>query len=402
VAVSTSSIDLSAIQALDEHVHPFGGESAVLTTDLLRDSISVSLRGISSVMNETMLLSRITVRELGNLLDCEPTFEAVVAARNELASQSYSAYIGKIFRAQNISGLLVDPGFPAEPVHRGEDFAALMPVPIWEGYRIERFFPNGGSFNGEADTAPVQSFDAMLAAFEAKLDEEAARPGFAFYKTIMAYRTGLAIRPTSRVEAAAAWDAHRTYGDSHEKVIRDYLLHVTCRKARQYDVPVQIHTGHTSHNNPWPNVNPILMTPFLNLDEIHDTKLVLIHCGYPYSTEAGYLTSIYPLVWTDLSLMIPWASYGIALRIEQVLESAPTGKVLYGSDAINIPELNWLGALVGRKGLAQALGSIAAAGYLNLAEVDEVAADILHRNAEKLYDLPNRAAVPAAALTRSQ
>jgi uncharacterized protein len=395
-ATAADPIDLSAIPALDDHVHPFGRESATLTAAALRDSISVSLRGTTPKANESQLLARVAARELGALLGCEPTFDAVVEARNAVAARGYEDYVGTLFRHQNISGLLVDPGFPAEPVHRGEDFAALMPVPVWEGYRIERSFPYGGSFHGAAGDAPAQPFDAMLEAFEARLDEEAARPGFAFFKTIMAYRTGLAVRPTPRAEAAAAWDAHRAYGDPHEKTIRDFLLGVTCGKARQYDVPVQIHTGHTSTGNVWPDTNPILMAPFLEQDDVLQTKLVLIHCGYPYSTEAGYLTSVFPLVWTDLSLMIPWASFGIALRIGQVLESAPTDKVLFGTDAITLPEMNWLATMVGRRGLSRALAAVAEAGYLTRPEVDEVAADILHRNAERLYDLPNRAAVPPA------
>ncbi len=400
---SAMPIDLADIPALDHHCHPFGADSVDLTAALLRNSISVSLRGDTSVLNESMMLSRVTVTELGALLGCEPTFDAVVAARNQAAITDYRSYIQTLYTAQNISGLLFDPGFPAEPVHRGDDFADLIPVPVWEGYRIERFFPYEGSFHGAAGDAPTRSFGETIEAFEAALDIEAARPGFAFFKSIMAYRTGLAIRPTTFAEAETAWDAHRAYGEPTEKVVRDYLIHVTCAKARQYDVPLQLHTGHTSHNNPWPNVNPILLTPFLNQPDILETKIALLHCGYPYSTEAGYLTSIYPLVWCDLSLMIPWASVGIAARIEQVFEAAPTAKVLYGSDAINIPELNWLGALVGRRGLSQALARISAAGYFPLGEAQEIAADVLHRNVESLYGLASRAPVPGVtAATHAQ
>ncbi len=386
-------IDLESIPALDHHCHPFGADSVDLTAALLRNSISVSLRGDTSLLNETMMLSRVAVRELGQLLGCEPTFDAVVAARNQVAIKDYRAYIATLYSAQKISGLLFDPGFPDVPVLRGDEFADLIPVPVWEGYRIERFFPYGGSFHGAAGDAPIRSFGDVIAAFNAALDVEAARPGFAFFKSIMAYRTGLAIRPTTFAEAESAWIAHRAYGEPTEQVIRDYLIHVTCAKARQFDVPLQLHTGHTSHVNLWPNVNPALLTPFLNQPDILETKIVLVHSGYPYCTEAGYLTSVYPLVWCDLSLMIPWASVGIAARIEQVLEAAPTAKVLYGSDAINIPELNWLGALVGRRGLSQALAKISGAGYFPLADGQEIAADILHRNVESLYGLASRAPV---------
>jgi len=390
-------IGLSAIPALDTHCHPFDRASAELSADLLRDSISVSLRGVTSQLNETMLLSRLAVRELAGFLRCDETVDAVVAARNARSQPDYPGYIADLHRSQKITGLMIDPGFPVDRVIEGTAFTGLVSTPVWEGYRIERFFSPAGSFHGGKDLPPVQSFGTVLEAFEAELDAQAGRPGFAFYKSIIAYRTGLAIQPVTCDEAATAWDGHRAYGDPHEKVIRDYLLHVTCRKAREHGVPLQLHTGHTSHHNPWPNVNPILLTPFLNQPDIGQTRIVLVHGGYPFCTEAGYLTSVYPNLWCDLSLMIPWASVGVSRRIEETLESAPTAKVMYGSDGINIPEMNWLGAIVGRRGLARALASIADAGFLRSADIDEIAADILYRTAESVYDLHSRAPVPSLA-----
>jgi predicted TIM-barrel fold metal-dependent hydrolase len=117
---------------------------------------------------------------------------------------------------------------------------------------------------------------------------------------------------------------------------------------------------------------------------------VLVHGGYPFCTEAGYLTSVFPNVYCDLSLMIPWASVGIARRIEETLESAPTAKIMFGTDAIHLPEMNWLGALVGRRGLTTALTNLVAAGALTAGEAEEVGAAILHANAERVYDLRDR------------
>lgn len=390
-----SGLDLSHIPALDAHCHPFDDASATLTAGLLRDSISVSLRGPMSPLNDTQLLNRIAVRELAALLDCAPTIESVVAARNDAARGDYAAFIGRLFGAQRVTGLLADPGYPNRPDVTAESFAALVPVPVWAGYRIERFFPAAGSFHGAAGDPPTRRFADVLEAFEAELDAQAQRPGFAFFKSIMAYRTGLAIRPVSDAEVAAAWDAHRAYGDPAEKVIRDYLFRVTCARCRAHGVPFQLHTGHTSTVNPWPNVNPILLTPTLDEPEIEATAIVLVHGGYPFCAEAGYLTSIYPNLSLDLSLMIPWASIGAARRLLETLEAAPTAKVMYGSDAIHLPELNWLGALVGRHGIAKALAGLVDDGVLAAGEAEEVAVDILSRNATRIYGLAERPPLPS-------
>ncbi len=392
--MTSQPLDLTGIPAIDSHCHPFEASTSTMTPDLLRDSISVSLRGTTSPLNESMLLSRIAIRALAEFLDCDPSYEAVVATRNAVSGPGYSAYIEDLFASQRVAGLLVDPGYPLTPLIDAGEFANLVKIPLWEGYRIERFFPSSGSFHGTTGDRARQPFSEILEAFRAELDRQAQRPGFTFFKSIMAYRTGLSIQPVSDADVAAAWEAHIAYGDPDEKIIRDYLFRVTCAKCREYGVPFQLHTGHTSHANVWPAVNPILLTPILNEPEIGDTSLVLVHGGYPFCTEAGYLTSVYPNVACDLSLMIPWASVGIARRIRETLEAAPVAKVMYGSDAIHLPEMNWLGALVGRRALASVLGDLLAEDVLTPDEATEAAADILHRNAERIYDLQTRAPVP--------
>jgi predicted TIM-barrel fold metal-dependent hydrolase len=136
---------------------------------------------------------------------------------------------------------------------------------------------------------------------------------------------------------------------------------------------------------PWTKVNPILLTPLLNEPELAEVSFVLVHGGYPYCAEAGYMTSAYPNVSLDLSLMIPWASIGAARCIAQTLEFAPTKKVMYGSDGIYVPELYWIGAHIARRALARVLGELIDDDVLDRDEAKEVAHDILHRNAERIY-----------------
>jgi len=383
-------MDLTGIPAIDTHAHPFPADAEQISAEWLRDALSVSLRGRTSPLNETMLLGRVTIKELARLLGCEPTWAAAIAARNAAAAGNLRAYTARLFADAGIETLLLDHGFPAAPAIELESFAELLPRRPYQGYRIERFFPGpgSGSMHGPADSPPTRSFDAMLEAFEARLDEAVRREGCIFFKTVMAYRTGLAIRPVSRAEAAEAWQAHRRTGDPHEKVVRDFLFAVTARKAREHGIPFQVHTGHTSHSNVWPNVNPILLTPILNSGQVDGTTIVLVHGGYPYCTEAGYLTSVYADLYLDLSLMIPWSSIGIESRILQTLEAAPTAKIMYGSDGIMTPELYWISALIARRALGAALDRLIATQFITASEADEIAHAILHRTARRVYRLP--------------
>ena len=375
-------MDLTGIPAIDTHCHPFPPQQDTITAQHLRDSLSVSLRGKTPVENESMLLCRMTVKALSVLLDCPPTWEATMAARNERVVADKAGYHTTLFEDANIGMLMIDPGYPATQEITVEEFSEVMPCPIVEGYRTERF-----AASEEQAFAKDQfgSFTDFVDAFNDKLDDEASRSSTRFFKTVIAYRTGLAIQRVGQPEARAAWDAHEHVGDSNEKVLRDFLFWETTKKAKEHDLPFQVHTGHTSHVNPWPNVNPILMTPMLNEPEMQDVRFVLVHGGYPYCTEAGYMTSVYPNVALDLSLMIPWSSIGIARRIEETLESAPTSKIMYGSDGIQTPELYWISAKNTRRALGRVLDRLEEEGVVDTDEATEIGKDILYRNAERIY-----------------
>jgi hypothetical protein len=346
---------------------------------LLRNALGESLDHDASPLNDTALLNRMVVKGLAVLLGCEQSWDAVVAARNAAAAADAREYHRRLFADANVALVLIDPGFPETPTILAEEFEETVPCPVLEGYRIERF-TGEGAMHGVNDTRFADFVDAFLC----RLDDEAARPRTRFYKTVMAYRTGLAVHTVSDDEARAAWE-YRSGDATAEKTLRDYLFRLTARKAREHNLPFQIHTGHTSQYNPWPNVNPILLTPILNEPELRETSFVLVHGGYPFCAEAGYMTSIYPNVALDLSLMIPWSGHGIARRIEETLEAAPTAKIMYGSDAIYVPELYWIAAKNARRALGRVLGRLIDDEVLDADEAEEVAHDILYRNAERIY-----------------
>lgn len=374
------ALDLAAIPAIDTHCHPFPPEQDVVSPQHLLNSVCVTLTGNAPALNESALLARKVAKDLARLLGCEPTWEAAVAARNEAVAGGAAAYHQRLFADANIAMLLIDPGFPLDRVITSQDFAAVLPCPVLEGYRIERYFPYQPP---SPDGQP--SFTDFIDGFTARLKEEASRPETRFFKTVIAYYTGLAIEKVSVDEACRAWDERAAPGDAADKTVRDYLFWLTALAAREHGLPVQVHTGHTSRMMTWDKVNPILMTPILNETELSDVQFVLVHGGYPYCAEAGYMTSSYPNVALDLSLMIPWASIGAARCIEETLEFAPTAKVMYGSDGIRTPELYWIGAHIARGALARVLGRLMDDEILDREEAREVAQDILHRNAERIY-----------------
>ena len=100
---------------------------------------------------------------------------------------------------------------------------------------------------------------------------------------------------------------------------------------------------------------------------------VLLHASYPYVRELGYLAAIYANVYADVGLAIPHLAAEIPTMLRQLLSLAPSTKVVYSSDASQIPELFWLAARWGRRGLGTVLDELIALGALEGGEALAVA-----------------------------
>jgi uncharacterized protein len=143
-------------------------------------------------------------------------------------------------------------------------------------------------------------------------------------------------------------------------------------------VPVQIHTGFGDPDLLLPLARPGYLKPLF--ERFPETSFVLLHC-YPFVREAGWLASVYPNVYLDLSLTIPHVSRPAAVLAEAV-ELAPLSKLLYASDAVCAPELYLLAAVWWRDALAEVLPPLLKPGA-----AEAGARMILRENALRLYRL---------------
>ena len=102
--------------------------------------------------------------------------------------------------------------------------------------------------------------------------------------------------------------------------------------------------------------------------------------------EAGYLASVYPQVYVDFGLAVPFLSTaGMRQTVQQLLELAPCTKVMFSTDAHGIPELYYLGAKWGRESLAHVLEDAIRSSDLTPQEAKHTGERILLENARELY-----------------
>ena len=291
------------------------------------------------------------------------------------AGVDHKAYTRECIAGTNTEVILVDEGYPARPVaeFREETDAAVYPM-----LRLEPVI--------EALIDEHAGFDAFETAFEERVSAALSGEHVAL-KSIAAYRRGLNVGPEDRTDARAAFETIRRSWNSrieHPRLL-DYCLHRALDIAGEHGAPVQFHTGFGD-----PDAHPRLVSPvhLVECIEAHpETDIVVLHGGYPYVGQAGYVTATYPNVHLDLSLAIPFAQHGARRVLSTAMEIAPTTKLLYGSDAFSTPELYVLGARRFRDALATTLEDLIDRSIVREQYAETVARNVLRGNAIELYDL---------------
>ncbi|HEV2474744.1 MAG TPA: amidohydrolase family protein, partial [Chthonomonadales bacterium] len=216
--------------------------------------------------------------------------------------------------------------------------------------------------------------------------------GAVAFKTIAAYRCGLALSEGRRAEAQSGWpeavEAARRAGIARlqNQPLLEYVLELALKAAADQHLPVQIHTGFGDTDLDLAEANPLKLRPLLERWKERSVRFVLLHC-YPFCREAAYLASVYSNVFVDLSLTIPFAAHGGEWAIRSALELAPETKVLLATDAFSIPELFYVGALNVRRRLGEALSGLTAQGWIDSAGCGKTAERLLGGNAAALYGI---------------
>ncbi|OUL34015.1 amidohydrolase [Nostoc sp. T09] len=322
------------------------------------------------------LFYRRSLREIAALLECDAEESAIAARRQDLGLENLTRLY---FRTANLEAIYLDDGLEVESILPLSWHEKLISV-----QRILRL-----EVVAEQLIPQIEDFETFLARFTSEIDPPP--PGVIGFKSIVCYRTGLDVQPVTVEVAASRFYAIKQQLTNQplrlvDKPLIDFLLQQALLIAAKYQLPVQLHTGFGDPDLDLRLANPLHLRSLLELPQNRHAPLVLLHAAYPYMREAGYLASVYPQVYLDFGLAVPSLSVsGMREAIRQLLELAPTSKLMYSSDAHSIPELYYLGAKWGRQLLAEVLDQAIQDSDLTVNEAEAIATAILRENALSLY-----------------
>jgi predicted TIM-barrel fold metal-dependent hydrolase len=376
-------MNLSSIPILDHHCHSIHRPGLPLEGDRFRRFFAETTDPeMAAHIRHTVFYMRM-LRDVADLLGCEPTETAVWAAR---AAAQPEAYIRQLFAAGNFRALLIDTGYAGPNSYDPGELSTLIGQPIGTIIRLETLMEDLIAASATFQQVEAGIRDAVRAA---------RQRGIIGLKSIAAYRGGLHVAPRTFAEASAVFpalkEAARRDGRIRlsDRVVLDYLLRAALEEAAAAELPVQFHVAFGDDDADLRTANPLQLRALLTDPAFRRVPFVLLHC-YPYIREAGYLAALYAHVFVDVSLTIPLTAHGSMAAFLEALELAPVSKLLFATDAHSVPELFFAGALHGRRALGRALEHLIGQDYLTAAQAEDAANAILWRNAAGLYgELPS-------------
>ncbi|OKL60904.1 Protein fluG [Talaromyces atroroseus] len=398
---------------IDNHAHNILSRAEVTNYAVypLEHTTSECVGASLSSVRKTLPHHR-AVSQLSRLLECDPTWDAVTAARGKRVQEDYESYVKLCLQGTEIlllDDLLLDDGI--EPYTWHDQF---IPAKTKRIVRIEtiaaRLLQNYFTQQPEQRAKLVDNSQGSaacllqqeLSGFKKDFLEEIRKcvhdPDVVGFKSVICYRTGLNVDPDilGKIDAvASSFLRIITKGGSfriEDKNFNDWLLLTTLglltetNRETGISLPVQFHTGYGDSDISLIHSNPAYLQP--TIEAYPDVDFVLLHSSYPYTREAGYLATVYHNVWLDLGVVFPMVSRNAQESIlRDAFDITPTSKLLWSTDGHSHPESFLLANTQFRAMLEKILVDYVENDDLTLPLAIEAAADILYNNSNKLYSL---------------
>jgi predicted TIM-barrel fold metal-dependent hydrolase len=213
----------------------------------------------------------------------------------------------------------------------------------------------------------------------------------------VAYLRGFDFADTSRSEADriySKWVGREHPSPIEYKALQDFLFRYIASECGRLGMPVHLHT--MAGGGGYFNVakgNPLLLESVFDDERLRKTRFVMLHGGWPFVREAGSLLQK-PNVYLDISQeTLTFPPRTMATWLREWLETYPD-KVMFGTDgypfseSMGWEEATWIASQNARRALGLALSGMVRDGEVNRKRAIEIAQQVLHGTATRLYGFP--------------
>ncbi|QKJ20484.1 amidohydrolase family protein [Microbacterium hominis] len=366
---------VDALALVDHHIHSVfaGAVDADLFASALAETAAVAgPRVFDSPLG--MAVRQHCAPLLGLPAFC--TGEDYVAQRRRLGEDAVDR---TLLRAAGVERMLVDGGYAGDRLRDDATLAEMADA------RVERVVRLEAVAEQVVRGAMQRPGGDLLETLHRELERQSA--GAVGFKSVAAYRTGLALPPAPppRTEVAAA--AHAFVEEARRsgrvRLADPVLIHHLLWWAVADGRPLQLHVGLGDPDLVLRRANPLLLQEFLHATAALPTRIMLLHC-YPFHRDAGSLAHMYPHVYVDVGLAITHLGAGATAVVRESMELTPFDRLLYSSDAWGLSERVYLGARLWRDATATVLAERVADGW-PLDEALRLGAMIGRDNARAAY-----------------
>lgn len=391
---------LEAIQStpiIDNHAHPLLKYTSLSKYSLL--SITSEAQGDALQSSIHSLAHIRAVKQLSRVLECEETWGAVSQAIRQLQAGDFERWIRRCLNG--IAVVLVDDGLDtpdaAEPYDYFDRFATgeskrIVRIETMVAKLIETSCVENSTAN-EAFTLIVKNFTTQI--LSCIKDKKVV--GF---KSVICYRTGLAIsREEDLGKAISVFheihkqrrkEGSKDFKRLNHPYLSEYFVHILAKAIRDVPQaqrkPIQFHTGLGDNDITLTSASPAHMQEFIRA--YPEVPIVLLHGGYPFTRDLGFLAATYSNVYADIGEVFPVLSRdGQEGVVRQILELCPHSKILWSTDGHWFPETFFLAVEQGREVLANVVGDYVRKGDLTSSQAIELVENVFFNNSNKLYNL---------------
>ncbi|CAN8106129.1 unnamed protein product [Discula destructiva] len=382
---------------IDNHAHPLLKPEALakyplmsITTEASGDAIHAASTGLSHIRG---------VKQLAHVLGCGQTWEAVVAAIEQRRIDDYEDWVSECL--DGIATILVDDGLDAPD--EVEDYSwhdSFTRSPCKRIVRIETIagrIVHKHAMDFTAGDDPEGLMVRVFAEYDDAIREAIVDPEVVGFKSVICYRTGLDVpagpdmaqATTSLKELALSYDRSAGIARLQHPGLNELVLHRAATligEMPERRKPIQFHTGLGDNDITLSKSSPAHLQEFIRA--YPTVPIVLLHAGYPFTRELGYLATVYSNVYADIGEIFPFVSQdGQEKAVRQILELCPWSKILWSTDGHWFPETYVLAILQIREVLETVLCDYIRKGHISWKAAIQLTQGILFNNSNKLYHL---------------